>query len=149
MTSRWSGNEPALLPRTDFSERVLSLAGHWPSSFLSSFLTSPRKIKRQKKRTRPNFSHSDWTSLDNKVFIIWPKRELLLVGPTKELTSGQDGPILLALVANQNAWLASSCPLADSAIQKKTVYRCILKHSQSYREFFFTLEHLRDVIFSL
>ena len=41
---------------------------------------------------------------------------LLDVGPTREIPRGQDGPILPACVANQNAGVTSSCPLADLAI---------------------------------
>lgn len=32
-------------------------------------------------------------SLVNKGFILWPKRECFLAGPTWEIVSGQDGPI--------------------------------------------------------
>ena len=36
------------------------------------------------------YSHLDRTSLVNKGFIIWLKRELVLAGPTREIPSGQD-----------------------------------------------------------
>ena len=36
----------------------------------------------------------------NKEFIIWPKRELLITGPTQEILSGQDEPILPTQAAN-------------------------------------------------
>ena len=49
-------------------------------------------------------------------FITWRKGELLLVGTTQGFLSRQDGSILPAQVANQNAGFASSCPLEDSAI---------------------------------
>ena len=50
-----------------------------------------RSTKTQK-RTRPISSHLERTSLVNKGFIIWPKRGLLLAGPTPEIPpSGQDG----------------------------------------------------------
>ena len=52
----------------------------------------------------------------NKGFFIWPKREIFLTGPTREIPSGQNGPILAARVASQNARFASSFPLADSAM---------------------------------
>ena len=58
--------------------------------------------------------HVDRTSLANKGFI--NLRELFLAGLTWEMPSGQDWPIFRARVANQNTGLASSCPLADSAI---------------------------------
>ena len=45
---------------------------------------------------------------------MWPKRELFLTGPTREIPSGQNGPILAARAASQNARFASSFPLADS-----------------------------------
>ena len=56
------------------------------------------------------------TSLVNIGFIIWPKRELFLTELMWEIPSGQDEPILLAWVANQNSGFTSSCPLVDSAI---------------------------------
>ena len=59
------------------------------------------------------FSHLDRTSLVNKDS--WPKKDLLFAGPTREILSGQDEPILAAWVANQNAGFPSSYPLADSA----------------------------------
>ena len=48
------------------------------------FLFSSRSIKTSK-RTRPIFSHLERTSLVNKGFIIWPKIEFLLAGPTREI----------------------------------------------------------------
>ena len=44
------------------------------------------------------------------------KKDLLLAGPTREILSGQDEPILAAWVANQNAGFPSSFLLIDSAI---------------------------------
>ena len=46
--------------------------------------------------------------------IIRPKRKLFLAGQTREIPSGQDGPILPTRVANQNAGFA--CPLVDSSV---------------------------------
>ena len=46
--------------------------------------------------------------------IIRPKRELFLSGLTREIPSGQDGPILLTRLANQNARFA--CPLVDPSV---------------------------------
>ena len=80
---------------------------------------SSRSIKTPKKKKRkPIYSHLDRTSLPviNKGIFIWPKRELFLTGPTREIASGQNGPILAARVASQNAGFASSFPLADSAM---------------------------------
>ena len=68
------------------------------------------------KRTRPISSHLDRTNLVNKGFILRPKRELFLAGPTQEILGKQDRLILPAQVANQNTGFALSCPLADSAI---------------------------------
>ena len=48
------------------------------------FVFSSRSIKTQK-RTRPIFSHLDRTSLVNKGFIMWPKIQYLLAGPTREI----------------------------------------------------------------
>ena len=75
--------------------------------------------KRKNGSTRLIFSHLDRTSLVNERFILWPKRELFLAGPTREIPSGQDGLILPARVANQKAGIASSCKLANSLIQQK------------------------------
>ena len=44
-----------------------------------------------------------------------PKGERFRAGPTREIPSEQDGPISPAWVANENAEIDSSCPLADSA----------------------------------
>ena len=49
-------------------------------------------------------------------YVLWPKRELFLAGPTREIPDGEDWPTLPARVANQNTGLASSSPHADSAI---------------------------------
>jgi len=54
----------------------------------------------------PISSHLHRTSLVNKEFIVWPKRELFLEGPTRKT--------LHAGVPHQNAGFASSCPLEDS-----------------------------------
>lgn len=44
------------------------------------------------------------------------KRRTVLAGPTREILYVKDRVTLLARVANQNAWFASSFPLAVSAI---------------------------------
>ena len=78
---------------------------------------SSRSIKTQKKRSQYRAILSR-TSLPvvNKGFFTWPKRELFLTGPTREVPCGQNGPILAVRVASQNAGFASSFPLADSAM---------------------------------
>ena len=53
-----------------------------------------------KKRTTPIFSYLDRTSLVNKGLLSWPNGELYLAGPTREIQSGQNGPIFPAQVAN-------------------------------------------------
>ena len=54
--------------------------------------------------------HLDQTSVVNKGFTTWSKRELFVVaGPTQEIPCGQDRPILPARVANQDAGCAASC----------------------------------------
>ena len=72
----------------------------------------------KKKKTKPIYSHLDRTSLPvvNKGVFTWPKRELFLTEPTREVPCGQIGPILAVRVASQNARFASSFPLADSAM---------------------------------
>ena len=42
---------------------------------------------------------------------MWPKSELLIAGPTREIPIGQNEPILPAQVTNQNARFASSSRL--------------------------------------
>jgi len=42
---------------------------------------------------------------------MWPKRELLIAGQTREIPSGQNEPFLPAQVANQNTGFASSSRL--------------------------------------
>ena len=68
------------------------MAGHW--------------LKTQK-GTRPIFSHLEPTSLVNKGFIIWPKRELYTCGT--DAGNPEPGKMVPARVANQNAGFASSC----------------------------------------
>ena len=69
---------------------------------------SSRSIKKQKKKEkkkmRPRYSLLTSRSV-NKGFI-------RLAGPTREIPSGQDGPILPTGVANHNANFASSRSLA-------------------------------------
>ena len=77
------------------------MAGYWPSSCFCDFIDRDEvEVNKTAKRTRPIYSHLDRTSLFNKGFIIWPKRELVLAGPTRKIPNGQDGPDLLAWVAN-------------------------------------------------
>ena len=96
----------------------VKMAGYWPSSFLLRFYgTRPDKIEVHNNAKKPISSHLDRTSLVNKGFIIWPK------GYTKEFRfceikrAIQDGPIMPARVANQNTGFASSCLLAEPAMQ--------------------------------
>ena len=57
-------------------------------------------IKMQKWMRRI-FSHLKWTSLVNKWFITWPRRERLLAGQMREILSGQNGPMHLACLGSQ------------------------------------------------
>ena len=64
-----------------------------------------KSIKMQEKKQGQHsaiFTEQAWS---------WPKRELFHAKKMLEIPSGQDGPIFLAQVANQNAVFASSCPL--------------------------------------
>ena len=56
--------------------------------FLPGFLNFILLHKKCKKRTRPISSHLDRTSLVNKGFIKWPKRELFLVELTRNIPGG-------------------------------------------------------------
>ena len=113
----------------------IKMAAYWPSSFLR--LYSSLSLKTQK-RTRPIFSHLDRTSLVNQGFIIWPKRELLLAGLTREIPSGLDGSISPFRVANQNAGFALSSPLVDSAMQaRKTTVRIQISRASIMQNGFF------------
>lgn len=64
-------------------------------------------------------SHLDETSLVNKRFTIIRQSAFSLEGPTREILSMQDTPILPAQVAyNHNGWqdsLGSSWPLVEAA----------------------------------
>ena len=60
----------------------------------------------------PRRSHLNRTSLVNKEFIIWPKKELSLAGPAREIPSGKDGSILPPRGAKQYTGSALSCLLA-------------------------------------
>ena len=97
----------------------VKMDGYGPSTF-SCFQVN--KYARKKKKTRPTFSHLNWTSLVNKGFIIWLKRELFLVGQMPEIHSRQDGPIFLAWVANQNAVFVSPCLLVTQLYINNHIY---------------------------
>lgn len=71
---------------------LLGQEGRILAKFFCVFLwteTKARSIKTQK-RTRPILIHLDRTSLVNVGFIMWRKRELILVGSTREIPIGQD-----------------------------------------------------------
>ena len=65
------------------------------------------EVNKNEANTKPSWQYT----LVNKGFIICPKLFL-----RDQRGKSQNGPILPACVANQNAGFASSCPLADSAI---------------------------------
>lgn len=79
----------------------VKMAGYWQ-------VLSLRFMESAQKDGANILSHLDQTSLNNKMFIIWAKRELLLAKPTREIPG-----ILPGRVANQNPGFASSCPLAQ------------------------------------
>ena len=54
-------------------------------------LTKSRSLK-TKKRTRSISSHSDGASWVNEGCTKWSKRRFLHAGPTREMSSWQDGP---------------------------------------------------------
>ena len=131
-----SGQDGAILPARDyplypaskfhqkpynksFIDQVCSvkMAGYWPSSFFACLWTErkSRSINSHKKRTRPISSHLDRTNLVNKGFIIW-LLEKFACGIQRVVSSGEDGSILPARVANHSARFGSSCPLAELAI---------------------------------
>ena len=98
---------------------------YWPrffgqnGSILAKFISGfyePRRSPGQWTCKRPISSPLDQTSLVKKVFILWPKTELSLAGPTREIPSGQHGPLLAVRVAHHNTGFASPWPLGDSAI---------------------------------
>ena len=105
------------------TKREVKMAGYWPSSFLRFYW--PRRSHLKQKR-RLICSYLDRTSLVNKGYIIWPKRDLFLAGPTRE-------KVLPALVANQNAEFALIFPargfnhkidteyIAESALKQTVV----------------------------
>ena len=87
------------------TKRVVKVAEYWPSLFSS-------RSRKTQKRTGPVSSHLNRTSLVNKGFIIWQKKDLFLRDQRGKSRGGKVGRL-----ANQNSGFASSCLLADSAIQ--------------------------------
>ena len=51
-----------------------------------------RDVKMQERTRSIIYSHLDRTSLVNKGFIVWLKRELVPAGPTREIPNGKMGP---------------------------------------------------------
>ena len=101
---------------------------YWPrffgqdGSILAKFISGfyePRRSPGQWTRKRPIFIPLDQTSLVKKVFIVLPKTELSLAGPTREIPSGQHGPLLAVRVAHHNTGFASPWPLADQPYNKR------------------------------
>ena len=96
----------------------VKMVSYWPGSFFGFY--GERRSRVEKKTLKKSWGqyHAifDQTSLVYKGFTIWPKRVIFsLAGQTRKIASGQDRPILPALVANPKAWFASYYPLADSA----------------------------------
>ena len=93
---------------------------YWPSGGQDVWILAKAHFcKTQERIDEANIQPSWLDKLGHKALIIWPKRELFLAGPTREVPSGQDGLILPARVVNQKAGIASSCLLANSLIQQK------------------------------
>ena len=66
-----------------------------------------------KKKNEANTAQA-WSTIND--LLHGQKENLFFAGPTREIPSRQNRPILPAHVANQNAGFASSCLLTDSAI---------------------------------
>lgn len=77
---------------------------------------------KNKQRTRPISNHSDRTSLVNIGFIIRLQGKPFFAGPTWEISSGKDWPILPARVVCQNSGFASSSDIAIWKFHLLTVY---------------------------
>ena len=81
------------------------MAGYWPSSIFANLWMETKSIKTQNRMNQISYQ-MDLTSLVNKEFITWPKRELFLAGQTRKIPCGQDGSFSPARVANQNTRFA-------------------------------------------
>ena len=86
------------------------MAVYWASCFFAFLWTEKksRSIKTQKKNEA-----NIYALLTKLVRSRW-----LFAGPKRVISSGQDGPILPARVANQNTGFASSCPLVIFKINR-------------------------------
>ena len=82
-------------------------------------------VHKNTKKNEANIRDLDQTNLVSKGFIICQKitpKNFVFVRTKWAIPSGQDRPILPALVANQNTGFASSCPLSEPAIYNKPTY---------------------------
>ena len=76
-------------------------------------------VNKNAKKHEASIQPHDRTSLVNTVFVVWPKRKLLLCGTHAGNPERARWAILpLDRIANQNAGFALSFPLADSAVKK-------------------------------
>ena len=85
------------------------MTGYWPIPFLRLNRDEVDINNENRNKNEANIldSHLGRKSWVNKEFTIWPKRELFLAGPMREISSGEDGPILSPRVANQYTGLAT------------------------------------------
>ena len=90
------------------------MTGYWPIPFLRLNRDEVDINNENRNKNEANIldSHLGRKSWVNKEFTIWPKRELFLAGPMREISSGEDGPILSPRVANQYTGLATCKLLA-------------------------------------
>ena len=75
------------------TKRSVKMAGYWRSSFFFCV-----------------FINRDEVEVNKNKFIKWPKRELSLAVPTREISIKQDEPFLPTLVANQKTGFAPVGP---------------------------------------
>jgi len=92
----------------------VKMAGSWPSSFFACLWTETNKLAKKERGQYPAIlTEQTWSITD----LLYGFRENYSCGTRRVVPGGQDGSIFPALVANHSAGFASSCPLAELAIQ--------------------------------
>ena len=87
----------------------VKMAGYWPSSFFCVF----HKLAKKERGQYPAILTEQTWSIKDLVYGFWRN---CACGIQWVVSSGQDGSILPARVANHSARFGSSCPLAELAI---------------------------------
>ena len=90
----------------------VKMTGHWPSSFFVFRDGDEVEVHKLAKKERGQYPAILTSHLD----LLYGFRGNFACGIQRVVSSGQDGSILPARVANHSARFGSSCPLAELAI---------------------------------